>query len=410
MERIHRIRSHVATGSPTAVASTEDVVIVSALRTPITKARRGGFKDTAPDVLLSHVLTAVLQQTKVDPKLVGDVVVGNVLIPGAGALMARMAQLAAGIPHTVPLHVVNRQCSSGLQAVASVTAAIQAGFYDIGIAAGVESMSLSKMGDDGPTVNWQHIKDVQDATDCIVPMGITSENVAEKFGISRTSQDDFAVLSHTKAAAAQANGWFNEEITAVSTTFIDSEGNEKSLVVSRDDGVRADTTVEKLANLRPAFQAGGSTTAGNSSQVSDGAAAVLMMRRSVAKKMGLPILGHLVSFAVTGVPPALMGVGPAYAIPMALKKAGLSLDQIDVFEINEAFASQTVYCIKKLGIPMEKVNPKGGAIALGHPLGCTGARQVSTLLYQLKRTQQRYGVITMCIGTGMGAAAVFMRD
>lgn len=324
--------------------------------------------------------------------------------------MARMAQLAAGIPHTVPLHVVNRQCSSGLQAVASVTAAIQAGFYDIGIAAGVESMSLSKMGDDGPTVNWQHFKKVQDATDCIVPMGITSENVAEKFGISRTSQDDFAVLSHTKAAAAQANGWFNEEITAVSTTFVDSEGNEKSLVVSRDDGVRADTTAEKLANLRPAFQAGGSTTAGNSSQVSDGAAAVLMMRRSVAKKMGLPILGHLVSFAVTGVPPALMGVGPAYAIPMALKKAGLSLDQIDVFEINEAFASQTVYCIKKLGIPMEKVNPKGGAIALGHPLGCTGARQVSTLLYQLKRTQQRYGVITMCIGTGMGAAAVFMRD
>ncbi|KAL7689238.1 putative thiolase [Plasmopara halstedii] len=410
MERINRIRSHMATGTPRAITPNDDVVIVSALRTPMTKAHRGGFKDTTPDVLLSHVLKAVLKQAKVDPELVGDIVVGNVLQPGAGAGMARMAQLAAGIPHTVPLHVVNRQCSSGLQAVADVTAAIKAGYYDIGIAAGVESMSLSGIGDDVPTVNWQHIGAVQDAMDCTVPMGITSENVAEKFNISRSEQDKLALSSHTKAATAQTNGWFDEEITPVLTTIKDLDGNERSIVISQDDGVRADTTMEKLAKLRPAFKKDGSTTAGNSSQVSDGAAAVLMMRRSVADKMGLSILGHFVSFAVTGVPPALMGVGPLYAIPMALQKANLSIDQIDVFEINEAFASQAAYCIKELKIPIEKVNPKGGAIALGHPLGCTGARQVATLLYQLKRTNQHYGVISMCVGSGMGAAAVFLRE
>ncbi|KAE8963854.1 3-ketoacyl-CoA thiolase B, peroxisomal [Phytophthora rubi] len=411
MNRIDRIRSHVAHGSPApTVAPEEDVVIVSALRTPLTKARRGGFKDTTPDVLLGHVLQAVLKQAKVDPKLVGDVVVGNVLQPGAGAGMARMAQLAAGIPHTVPLHVLNRQCSSGLQAVANVTAAIKAGYYDIGIAAGVESMSLSGMARDAPTVNWERVGAVQDAMDCTVPMGITSENVAEQFGISRTKQDELAALSHAKAAAAQANGWFKEEITPVSTILKDKDGNEKSVIISQDDGLRAGTTVEKLAKLKPAFKEGGSTTAGNSSQVTDGAAAVLLMRRSVAKQMGLPILGRFVSFAVAGVPPAVMGIGPAVAIPEALKKANLTKDQIDVFEINEAFASQAMYCIEKLGIPIEKVNPKGGAIALGHPLGCTGARQVSTLLYQLKRKNQRYGVISMCIGTGMGAAAVFERE
>ncbi|KAG2522501.1 hypothetical protein BBO99_00005840 [Phytophthora kernoviae] len=372
MDRINRLRSHVSQGSPAPVNPEEDVVIVSALRTPITKARRGGFKDTTPDVLLSHVLQAVLKQAKVDPKLVGDVVVGNVLQPGSGAGMARMAQLAAGIPHTVPLHTLNRQCSSGLQAVANVTAAIKAGYYDIGIAAGVECMSLAGIGKDVPTVNWERIGAVQDAMDCTVPMGITSENVAEKYGITRTKQDELAALSHEKAAAAQANGWFKEEITPVSTTIKDKDGNEKAVIISQDDGVRAGTTVEKLGKLRSAFKEGGSTTAGNSSQVSDGAAAVLLMRRSVAKKMGLPILGRFVSFAVAGVPPALMGIGPAFAIPEALQKANLTMDQIDVFEINEAFASQATYCIEKLGIPIEKVNPKGGAIALGHPLGCTG--------------------------------------
>ncbi|CAH0482140.1 unnamed protein product [Peronospora belbahrii] len=410
MNRIARIHSHVAISSSIPTTVEEDVVIVSALRTPITKAGRGGFKDTPPDVLLGHVLQAVLNQAKIDSKLIGDIVVGNVLQPGAGAGMARMAQLAAGIPHKVPLHVVNRQCSSGLQAVANVIAAIKAGYYDIGIAAGVESMSIASIGKDEPSVNWERVGAVQDAIDCTIPMGITSENVAETYGISRLQQDEMAALSHAKAATAQSNGWFKEEITPVSTIIKEKDGNETSVVIFQDEGVRADTTVEKLTKLRPAFKEGGSTTAGNSSQVSDGAAAVLLMRRSVANKMGLSILGRFVSYAVVGVPPALMGIGPAVAIPEALQKAGLTLDQIDVFEINEAFASQAVYCVKKLGIPMEKVNPKGGAIALGHPLGCTGARQMSTLLYQLKRKNQRYGVISMCIGTGMGAAAVFEHE
>uniref|UniRef100_M4BSC6 acetyl-CoA C-acyltransferase n=1 Tax=Hyaloperonospora arabidopsidis (strain Emoy2) TaxID=559515 RepID=M4BSC6_HYAAE len=327
--------------------------------------------------------------------------------------MARMAQLAAGIPYTVPLHVLNRQCSSGLQAVATVVAAIKANYYDIGIAAGVECMSLAGKNDTKDvfaSINWTHIGAVQDAMDCTVPMGMTSENVAETYGITRAQQDELAALSHAKAALAQANGWFDDEITSVTTSVKDKDGQDQPIVVSQDDGVRADTTREKLAKLRPVFKEGGSTTAGNSSQVSDGAAAVLLVRRSVAKKMGLPILGHFVSYAVAGVPPALMGIGPAVAIPEALQKAGLTQGEIDVFEINEAFASQTAYCIEKLGISIDKVNPKGGAIALGHPLGCTGARQVSTLLYELKRKNQRYGVISMCIGTGMGAAAVFERE
>jgi acetyl-CoA acyltransferase 1 len=412
MDRIDRIKSHVQSGSSAARPAPidEDVVIVSALRTPITKAKRGGFKDTTPDVLLGHVLQAVLNQTKVDPKLVGDVVVGNVLQPGAGAGMARMAQLSAGIPYTVPLHVLNRQCSSGLQAVASVVSSIKAGYYDIGIAAGVECMTLGAIGQDAPTVDWNRVQQVKDAMDCTVPMGVTSENVAEQFGVTRAQQDALAAASHAKVVTAQKNGWFRDEITPVSTKIVDKDGNEKSVIISQDDGVRAGTTVESLGKLKAVFKQGGTTTAGNSSQVSDGAAAVLLMRRSVAKKHGLPILGKFVSFAVAGVPPSVMGIGPAYAIPEALKKANLSVDQIDIFEINEAFASQAVYCVEKLGIPMAKVNPKGGAIALGHPLGCTGARQVGTLLHELKRRNQRYGVISMCIGTGMGAAAVFERE
>lgn len=416
MDRVERIRAHLSTQACAGHESRggflsgdrrDDVVIVSALRTPIAKAKRGGFKDTTPDVLLAHVLKGVLQQSGVDPKLVGDVVVGNVLQPGAGAGMARMAQLSAGIPHTVPLHVVNRQCSSGLQAVADVASAIKAGVYDIGIAAGVECMSLASIGQDAPQVCWEKVGEVQDAMDCTTPMGITSENVAEQFGISRAKQDALAVASHQKAAKAQAAGLFRDEIIRVSTVVKDQDGNEKQVVIEKDEGVRPGTTAEKLAKLRPAFREDGSTTAGNSSQVSDGAAAVLLMRRSVAEKLGMEVLGRFVAYAVSGVPPAIMGIGPAVAIPEVLKKANLNVDAIDVFEINEAFASQAVYCVEKLGIPMDKVNPNGGAIALGHPLGCTGARQTSTLLHEMKRRNMRYGVVSMCIGTGMGAAAVF---
>jgi len=252
------------------------------------------------------------------------------------------------------------------------------------------------------------VMDFQKAQDTLVPMGITSENVAERYNISREKQDKMAMESHAKAAKAQAEGRFNGEIIAVRTKLVDKEGNETAAVIDKDDGIRAGTTMETLKKLRPAFQEGGTTTAGNSSQVSDGAAAVLLARRSAAKRYNLPVIGVFKSFAVVGVPPDVMGIGPAYAIPEALKKAGMNVRDIDVYEINEAFASQAVYSVEKLGIPMEKVNPNGGAIALGHPLGCTGSRQIATILNELKRRGKKgaHGVVSMCIGTGMGAAAV----
>lgn len=387
-------------------ASASDVVVVHGRRTPIGRASRGGFKDTTPDELLSAVLTAVLQDVKLKPEQLGDISVGNVLEPGAGAVMARIAQFLSGIPETVPLSTVNRQCSSGLQAVANIAGGIRNGSYDIGMACGVESMTLSQRGNHGNISS--RLLENEKARDCLIPMGITSENVAERFGVSRQKQDAFALASQQKAASAQSRGCFRAEIVPVTTTVLDDKGDKKTITVSQDEGVRPSTTMQGLAKLKPAFKDGGSTTAGNSSQVSDGAAAVLLARRSKAEELGLPILGVLRSYAVVGVPPDVMGIGPAYAIPAALQKAGLTVNDIDIFEINEAFASQAVYCVEKLGIPAEKVNPLGGAIALGHPLGCTGARQVVTLLNELKRRGRRaYGVVSMCIGTGMGAAAVF---
>lgn len=331
---------------------------------------------------------------------------GNVLQPGAGAIMARIAQFLSDIPETVPLSTVNRQCSSGLQAVASIAGGIRNGSYDIGMACGVESMSLADRGNPGNITS--RLMEKEKARDCLIPMGITSENVAERFGISREKQDTFALASQQKAARAQSKGCFQAEIVPVTTTVHDDKGTKRSITVTQDEGIRPSTTMEGLAKLKPAFKKDGSTTAGNSSQVSDGAAAILLARRSKAEELGLPILGVLRSYAVVGVPPDIMGIGPAYAIPIALQKAGLTVSDVDIFEINEAFASQAAYCVEKLRLPSEKVNPLGGAVALGHPLGCTGARQVITLLNELKRRGKRaYGVVSMCIGTGMGAAAVF---
>nr|XP_056712961.1 3-ketoacyl-CoA thiolase, peroxisomal [Euleptes europaea] len=387
-------------------AAPDDVVVVHGRRTAIGRAKRGGFKETTPDELLAAVMTAVLKDLQLKPEELGDICVGNVLQPGAGALTARIGQFLSGIPETVPLSCVNRQCSSGLQAVINIAGGIRNGSYDIGLACGVESMSLRGVGDPGDVS--PHMMENSNARDCLIPMGITSENVAERFGVSREKQDALALASQQKAARAQQMGWFKNEIVPVTTTITNDQGKEETITVLQDEGVRPGTTREGLAKLKPAFKEGGTTTAGNSSQVSDGAAAVLLARRSRASQLGLPVLGVLRSFAVVGVPPNVMGIGPAYAIPAALEKAGLTVKDIDTFEINEAFASQAVYCVEKLGIPMEKVNPLGGAIALGHPLGCTGARQVVTLLHELKRRGKRgYGVVSMCIGTGMGAAAVF---
>ncbi|XP_022070135.1 3-ketoacyl-CoA thiolase, peroxisomal [Acanthochromis polyacanthus] len=386
--------------------SPDDVVVVHGRRTAIGRAKRGTLKDTTPDELLSAVMTAVLTDVGLSPDRLGDVCVGNVLQPGAGALMARVAHFLSGFPESVPVYTVNRQCSSGLQALLNLAGSIRSRSVDLGLACGVESMSLQSMGNPGDLSS--RVSDVEKARDCLIPMGITSENVAERFGVSREKQDAFALSSQQKAARAQSLGRFDQEIVPVTTRFVDADGKQLQVTVSRDEGVRPGTTLEGLAKLRPAFTPDGSTTAGNSSQVSDGAAALLVGRRAAVEALGLPVLGVLRASAVVGVPPDVMGIGPAVAIPAALEKAGLTVADIDVFEINEAFASQAVYCVEKLGIPVEKVNPNGGAIALGHPLGCTGARQVVTLLNELRRRGRRaFGVVSMCIGTGMGAAAVF---
>ncbi|XP_058198643.1 3-ketoacyl CoA thiolase 1, peroxisomal-like isoform X2 [Rhododendron vialii] len=389
----------------------DDVVIVSACRTAICKSKRGGFKDTLPDDLLASVLKAVIEKTNLNPNEVGDIVVGTVLAPGSErAIECRMAAFYAGFPETVPLRTVNRQCSSGLQAVADVAAYIKAGFYDIGIGAGVESMTVNQIRG-VPKVN-PRVDTFAQARDCLLPMGITSENVAQRYGLTRQEQDQAAVVSHKRAAAAAASGKFKDEIIPVSTKILDPRTQEeKHVVISVDDGIRPDANLTDLAKLKPAFKKDGSTTAGTSSQVSDGAGAVLLMKRSLAMQKGLPILGVVRSFAAVGVDPAVMGVGPAVAIPAAVKSAGLELDDIDLFEINEAFASQFVYCCKKLDLDPEKVNVNGGAMALGHPLGATGARCVATLLHEMKRRGKdcRFGIVSMCIGSGMGAAAVFER-
>jgi len=422
MNRLQHILSHLSTGcasnaplqaSPTAAVmssaakSDDDVVICCAVRTAIAKAKKGGFKDTPPEDMMAPLFKAVVEKTKVNPKEIGDIQIGNVLQPGGGALQGRMGQFLGEIPFEVPFSAVNRQCSSGLQAVANIAANIRAGVIDTGIAGGVESMSMYSMtaGID-PEKLSENVMSHNLASQCLMPMGITSENVAEKWGITREVQDTLAVESHAKAASAQKGGLFNDEIVPVTTKVKDKEGNAKEVVVKADEGPRGDTTLAGLGKLRAAFKKDGSTTAGNASQVSDGAALVLLARRSAAAKMGLPILARLRSFAVVGVDPALMGIGPAYAIPAALDKANLKVDDIDIYEINEAFASQATMSVNHLKIPKEKVNPKGGAIALGHPLGCTGARQIATLLPEMKRTKSKLGVVSMCIGTGMGAAGV----
>lgn len=389
----------------------DDVVIVAAYRTPICKAKRGGFKDTFPEDLLAPVLKAVIDKTGVSPNEIGDIVVGTVLAPGSQrASECRMAAFYAGFPETVPVRTVNRQCSSGLQAVADVVAAIKAGFYDIGIGAGLESMTVNPMAWEG-SVN-PRVETQKQAQDCLLPMGITSENVAGLYGISRQEQDKAAVESHRKAAAATAAGKFKDEIIPIDTKLVDPKtGDEKPVTISVDDGFRPNASLSDLAKLRPVFKKDGSTTAGNSSQVSDGAGAVLLMKRSLAMQKGLPVLGVFRSFAAVGVDPAVMGVGPAFAIPAAAQAAGLEVGDIDLFEINEAFASQYTYCCQKLELDPEKVNVNGGALAIGHPLGATGARCVATLLHEMKRRGKdcRFGVVSMCIGTGMGAAAVFER-
>lgn len=418
MDRVSRIVGHLSASQTEnssvrgvqCSTSPDDVVIVAACRTAIGRAKKGSFKDTHPSDLLVAVLEGVIDRSKVSKDLVEDIVVGNVLAAGGFANQAKQASFMAGFPITTSVSTTNRQCSSGLQATSIVASAISSGFYDIGIAAGVESMTQTPMGAGSIGPLNSKIKDFQLAKDCLTPMGITSENVAEKYGITRKQQDFMASESHRRALEAAAEGRFKSEIVPVTTKFKDKQGKIQEITVTKDDGPRPGSTVEKLAKLRAVFKKNGTTTAGNSSQVSDGAAAVMLMKRSKAKELGAPIMGVFKAFAVVGVPPTEMGIGPAVAIPKVLQKVGLSVDDIDIYEINEAFASQATYCVNKLNIPLEKVNVNGGAIALGHPLGCTGARQIATILPALERVKGKLGVVSMCIGTGMGAAAVITRE
>ncbi|BEJ11950.1 hypothetical protein CspHIS471_0204100 [Cutaneotrichosporon sp. HIS471] len=391
--------------------SADDVVIVSTVRTPLTKAKKGGFKDTLHEDLLKAVLVEVVKRGKVDPTTIGDIVVGNVLPPGSGATIGRMAQLAAGIPYTVPMHTLNRQCSSGLQSVVDVANAIKAGDYDIGLAAGVESMTEHYGAGTMPAALSDSIMSYPEAADCLMPMGLTSENVAKEYKVSREAQDEFAAKSYQKAYAAQQAGKFKEETVPVKTKWTDPKTQEeKEIIVDHDDGIRDGVTKESLSKLKPAFSKTGTAHAGNASQITDGAAAVLLARRSVAQKLGLPILAKYVTNAVVGVPPKVMGIGPAFAIPAVLAKAGISKEDVDIYEINEAFASQALMTILHVGLPQEKVNPVGGAIAFGHPLGATGARQIATALAEAKREKAKIIVTSMCIGTGMGMAACFVNE
>ncbi len=384
-----------------------DAVIVAAVRTPVTKAKRGALKDTRPDDLLTTAMKGALAKVpQLDPKDLGDVVIGTAMPEGEqGMNVARISALVAGIPDEVPAMTINRFCSSGLQSLAQASAAINAGWYDAALTGGVESMTQIPMGGQRLTPNPTAMAE---RPEIYTPMGLTSENVVEAFGVSREEQDAFAVRSHTNAIAAIEGGKFADEIVPVDTRVFVG-GTWQDVTVTIDDGPRA-STVEGLARLRPAFKAKGTTTAGNSSQMSDGAAATVVMSRAKAESLGLDILGVLRGYAVAGVGPEIMGIGPAVAIPKAVDKAGLALDDIELLEINEAFASQSVYCVRELGVDPDRVNVNGGAIALGHPLGCTGAKLTATLLHEMKRRGARYGIVSMCIGGGMGAAAVFENE
>ncbi|EPQ67799.1 Bgt-818 [Blumeria graminis f. sp. tritici] len=388
----------------------DDIVVTACLRTPLTRGGKGGFRDTAAADLLVGTFKGLISRSGINPSLVEDIAVGSVLPPGGGATEFRAAALVAGFPVSTAVRSVNRQCSSGLQACVDIANAIAAGMIEVGVGAGVESMSMH-YGPDAVTEFSELLESHPESKNCKVPMGILSEKMAKDRNISRKSQDSFAAASYQKAYEAQKAGHFNDEITPLKVQWVDAKtGEAKEIVVSQDDGIRPNTTAESLGSIKPAFAKDGSIHAGNASQISDGAAAVLMMKRSTAERLGQQILGKFVASSVVGVAPLLMGVGPWAAIPKVFEKTGLTKEDIDTFEINEAFASQCLWCSQELGLDSNKINPQGGAIALGHPLGCTGARQVSTLLYGLRRRGGRIGITSMCIGTGMGMAAVWVAE
>ena len=389
--------------------TTRDAVIVSAVRTPVGKARRGGLATVRSDDLAVTVIKELLKRTpSLDPTEVEDVVIGCAFPEGEqGMNMARMITLAAGLPDSVPAETINRFCSSGVQAIAHAAYAIQSGDIDVAIAGGTESMTMVPMTgykfSPNPMIALEYPQ-------YFTNMGLTAENVAVKYEISREEQDAFALASNQKAAKAVESGLFDPELVPVDVEvveYVDGKAEKRQFTVKRDEGPRGDSTMEGLAKLRPAFKEGGTATAGNSSQMSDGAAGVVIMSADKAAQLGLKLLARFVHFAVGGVPPEIMGIGPVVAIPKVLKKAGMKLEDIELIELNEAFAAQSLAVIHELGLNEEITNVNGGAIALGHPLGCTGAKLTTQLIYEMGRRKSKYGMVTMCIGGGMGAAAIF---
>ncbi len=382
--------------------------ILAAYRTPGCRAKKGKLKDVRPDDLAAVAIKGLLERTGIDPHDVEDIIIGCAF-PEAeqGMNFARVAAMKAGVPIEVPAQTVNRFCSSGLQTIATAAERIMAGFADCIIAGGAESMTMIPMGGGKYSANPSLMANWPEA---FASMGITAELVADKYGITREQQDTFAAASHAKALAAIAAGKFKDEIIPVeieNCVLVNGKMKRSKDLADTDDGIRGDTTVAGLAKLKPAFKATGTVTAGNTSQMTDGAAAVLVVSEDYLKKIGKKALARFVAFAVKGVSPELMGIGPVAAIPAALKMAGLTLDDIGLIELNEAFAAQSLACVKELGIDPARVNVNGGAIALGHPLGCTGAKLTASILQEMQRTDTRYGMVSMCIGGGMGAAGIF---
>ncbi len=385
---------------------TERIVIASSARTPFTRAHKGELKDTRPDTLAAHAIKeAVARVPGLKKEDIEDVVLGCAMPEGEqGMNVARIAALLAGLPDTVSAMTVNRFCSSGVQSIAMVAQAIQAGQYQVGVAGGTESMSMVPMGGNKVSANADLMEKYPEV---YATMGATAEKVAARFNVSREDQDVFAANSQKKATTARENGTFKDEIAPITVTVYDDAGKPKTITVSDDTIIRAETTLEGLQKLKPAFDVKGTVTAGNASPLTDGAGATVVMSESKAKELGVKPLGYFIDFAVAGVPPDIMGIGPVPAVRKLLAKNKLTVKDIDVFELNEAFAAQSLYCIRELGLDPAKVNPNGGALALGHPLGVSGTRMTGTLLRELKRRGGKYGVVTMCIGGGMGAAALF---
>jgi acetyl-CoA acyltransferase len=382
-------------------------VIVSAARTAVGKAPKGTLRTVRPDDMAAEVINAVIARAGIDKNEIEDLVLGCAF-PEAeqGMNMARIAILRAGLPYTVSGQTINRFCSSGLQSIAVAAQQIMSGMGDVIIAGGAESMSMV------PMIGNKFVPNPYLAAEypgVYLGMGMTAENVAKQYGVSRADQDAFALRSHQRAAAAQASGKFSDEIVPLTVTTKVGAGSkvkESSLTFAADEGVRKDTSLEALGALKPAFSVKGSVTAGNSSQTSDGAAALLMMSEEKAKALGLTPIARFVSFGVGGVPPEVMGIGPVAAVPKALKYAGMTLADIDLIELNEAFAAQGLAVMRELGMDEDKVNVNGGAIALGHPLGCTGAKLSVQIIHELRRRGKSTGLVTMCIGGGMGAAGI----